>query len=93
MPPAAHAFGQGSGAGKGKARAHSDELSISGPSHIKPEKSRGKDEVKAEPAGASGAGSGLGDHSTQSDIIELFDSDYEEVDVSAYCLQIHARRV
>ncbi|KAL1948998.1 hypothetical protein VTO73DRAFT_10804 [Trametes versicolor] len=81
IPPAAPAFGQSSGAGKGKARAHSDELSMSGPSHIKPEKSRGKDEVKAELARASGSNSGPGDRSVQSDIIELFDSDYDEVDV------------
>ncbi len=87
MPPAAPAFGEGSGVGKGKARAHSNDLSNSGPSRVKPEKSRGKDKVKAEPAPASGSGLGLSDQSVQSDVIELFDSDYEEVDVRAYCLQ------
>ncbi|OJT08837.1 hypothetical protein TRAPUB_264 [Trametes pubescens] len=82
MPPAAPAFGEGSGVGKGKARAHSNDLSNSGPSRVKPEKSRGKDKVKAEPAPASGSGLGLSDQSVQSDVIELFDSDYdyEEVD-------------
>ncbi|KAL1948999.1 hypothetical protein VTO73DRAFT_10805 [Trametes versicolor] len=80
MPPAAPAFGRNFGAGKGKGRAHSVELFISGPSRIKPEKSRGRGGGKAGPSHASGSNSGPGDQSVQSDVIELFDSDYEEVD-------------
>lgn len=86
MLPAAPAFGRNFGTGKGKGRAHSVELFISGPSRIKPKKSRGRGGGKAGPSHASGSNSGPGDQSVQSDVIELFDSDYEEVDVSAYCI-------
>lgn len=93
MPSAAPAFGEDSSAGKCKARAHANNLSDTGPSRVKREKSKGKDRVKAEPALASGSGSGLADQSAQSDVIELFDYDYEEVDVSAPCLQVYSRCV